>query len=78
MQIALPDSAVASNMYVSVAFPMEVSDMTTYGNKSEPPLKAIKEMKSKQSQESSKDPLHKGIRPRKEKGKQNKKASTRE
>ncbi len=36
--------------------------MPAYGKKSEPPRKAIKEMKSKQAEHSSKDALHRGVR----------------
>ncbi len=36
--------------------------MPAYGKKSEPPLKAIKEMVSKQAEHSSKDSLHRGMR----------------
>jgi hypothetical protein len=36
--------------------------MPAYGKKSEPPRKAIKEMISKQSENSSKDALHRGVR----------------
>ena len=46
--------------------------MPAYGTKSEPPLKAIKEMLSKQSEDSSKDPLHRGVRQRKAKAKRTK------
>jgi hypothetical protein len=48
---------------------MEVNHMRAYGAKSEPPRKAIKEMMSKHSEDSSKDPLHRAVRQRKAKGK---------
>ena len=41
--------------------------MPAYGTKSEPPRKAVKEMMSKHSEDSSKDPFHKGVRQRKTK-----------
>ncbi len=37
---------------------MKPRDTPSYGNKSEPPRKAVKEMMSKQSESSSKDALH--------------------
>jgi hypothetical protein len=43
--------------------------MPAYGKKSDPPRKAIKEMISKQSEDSSKDALHRGVRHRKAKSK---------
>jgi hypothetical protein len=39
--------------------------MSAYGKKSEPPHKAVKEMISKHSENSSKDPFHKGTSPQK-------------
>jgi len=46
--------------------------MPAYGTKSEPPRKAIKEMMSKHSEDSSKDALHRGVRQRKARGKRTK------
>ena len=46
--------------------------MPAYGTKSEPPRKAVKEMMSKHSEDSSKNPLHRGMRPRKGKAKRTK------
>jgi hypothetical protein len=46
--------------------------MPAYGTKSEPPRKAIKEMMAKHSEDSSKDPLHRGVRHRKAKAKRTK------
>ena len=46
--------------------------MPAYGTKSEPPRKAIKEMMSKHSEDSSKDPLHRGVQHRKAKVKRSK------
>ena len=43
--------------------------MPVYGKKSEPPRKEIKEMMAKHSEDSSKDPLHRGMRHRKAKAK---------
>jgi len=37
---------------------VEANDTPSYGKKSEPPRKAVKEMMSKQSESSSKDALH--------------------
>ena len=46
--------------------------MPAYGTKSEPPRQAIKEMMSKHSEDSSKDPFHRGVRQRKARGKRTK------
>jgi hypothetical protein len=43
--------------------------MPAYGTKSEPPRKAIKEMMSKHSEDSSKDHFHRGVRHRKPRAK---------
>ena len=62
----------AQNLFRGIISIMEVIDMSSYGKKSEPPRQAIKEMKSRHSEDSSKDPLHRSVRRGKARAKRNK------